>query len=318
VDELHVVQRETFEAVAERTGKRDQSLLLAISTPPRNGDRDGIMWQLVQTGRLADDPSFYFREYSAPNGCAVDDEAAWHLANPALGDFLYLDGVRSTLGTLRESSFRSHRLGQWVQHDDAWLPDGAWAKCKADRTVEPETEVVLAFDGSFSGDTTVIVGATIEGSPHLWVEGLWEAPEGPQGRDWRVPVVQVEDALRDACKRYAVKEIIADPYRWNRSLQVLEAEALPVAEFPQSAQRMTPATTSFYEAVVNKTLSHSGDPKLARHVANAVLREDSRGTRIVKEHKDSKRRIDAAVASIMAHSRATFYATKRSGLAVFV
>ncbi len=37
MDELHVVTDDTFEAMAARAGKRDHSLLLAISTPPRIG-----------------------------------------------------------------------------------------------------------------------------------------------------------------------------------------------------------------------------------------------------------------------------------------
>jgi phage terminase large subunit-like protein len=41
---------------------------------------------------------------------------------------------------------------------------------------------------------------------------------------------------------------------------------------------------------------HSGDSRLARHMGNAVLREDARGARLAKERKDSPRRIDAAVA----------------------
>jgi phage terminase large subunit-like protein len=48
----------------------------------------------------------------------------------------------------------------------------------------------------------------------------------------------------------------------------------------------------------------SFSPALARHVADAVLREDSRGARLSKEHKDSKRRIDAAMAAVMAVHRA--------------
>jgi phage terminase large subunit-like protein len=67
---------------------------------------------------------------------------------------------------------------------------------------------------------------------------------------------------------------------------------------------MTPATTGLYEAVVNGSVTHSGDQRLARHVANAVLRVDTRGSRLVKESKHSKRRIDLAVAAVMAHSRA--------------
>jgi phage terminase large subunit-like protein len=67
---------------------------------------------------------------------------------------------------------------------------------------------------------------------------------------------------------------------------------------------MGPATSRLYSAVVDGLLTHDGDPRLGRHVANAVLKQDARGARLAKEHKDSKRRIDAAVAAVMAHDRA--------------
>lgn len=51
-------------------------------------------------------------------------------------------------------------------------------------------------------------------------------------------------------------------------------------------------------------MTHSGDPVLTRHVSNAVLKSDARGVRIHKETKSSPRKIDAAVASIMALERA--------------
>ena len=51
-------------------------------------------------------------------------------------------------------------------------------------------------------------------------------------------------------------------------------------------------------------LSHDGDSRLARHVANVILKADSRGARLAKEHKDSTRRIDAAVCMVMAVHRA--------------
>jgi hypothetical protein len=53
---------------------------------------------------------------------------------------------------------------------------------------------------------------------------------------------------------------------------------------------------------------HSGDPRLARHIGNAAVRTDNRGTRIYKEHKHSTRRIDLAVCAIMAQSVAAMTA----------
>jgi phage terminase large subunit-like protein len=43
---------------------------------------------------------------------------------------------------------------------------------------------------------------------------------------------------------------------------------------------------------------------LNRHVGNATVRTDSRGTRVDKESKHSTRRMDLAVCAIMAHAAA--------------
>jgi phage terminase large subunit-like protein len=304
VDELHVVTDDTFEAMAARAGKREQSLLLAISTPPRAGQDDSVMRRLVDHGREGGDPSFFFREFIAPAGCALDDEAAWAVANPALDDFLHRDALRATLPPkMRENAFRRYRLGQWVTLEDAWLPDGAWAACADSAGSIPDgAEVVIALDGSFSRDCTALVVATAADRPHVHLYRLWEAPEG--SRDWRVPVVAVEDAIRAAGARWRVLEVAADPYRWQRSLEVLDQDGLPVHEFFQNAARMGPATARAYQLIVDQVLTQDGNPALARHMANAILRTDSRGARLAKEHKDSPRRIDAAVCTVMAVHRA--------------
>ena len=297
VDELHVVTDEVYEAMSAAAGKRDRSLALAISTAAV--DTESLMYRLLDHGRQGD-PSFFLREFTAPAGCALDDEAAWAVANPALHDFLHLDALRANLKTLRESSFRRYRLNQWVQDDDAWLPADMWDACADQRPVPDGADVVLALDGSFSQDATALVVAEIGEVPHLDVAGLWEPPPGRP--DWRVPVLDVEAAVRECCRRWSVTAILADPFRWQRSLQVLADDGLPIMEFPQSPQRMTPSTTGLYEAIANRTVTHSGDPRLARHVANATVRTDSRGTRIHKDTKHSTRRIDLAVCAIMAHS----------------
>jgi phage terminase large subunit-like protein len=74
--------------------------------------------------------------------------------------------------------------------------------------------------------------------------------------------------------------------------------------------------TALVAVSVNGTLTHSGDARLSRHIGNCVVRVDTRGTRLAKEHKHSLRRIDLAVAAVMAHSRATWLAG-RSGVQLF-
>jgi phage terminase large subunit-like protein len=126
-----------------------------------------------------------------------------------------------------------------------------------------------------------------------------------------VPVLDVEEAIRIACKERQVVNVVADPFRWTRSLQVLAGEGFPVLEFPQQPGRLAPATSSFYEAVVNKALTHDGHAELARHISHAIIKQDPRGVRITKESKKSTRRIDLAMAAIMAFDRAKELVGKR-------
>ena len=176
------------------------------------------------------------------------------------------------------------------------------------RTIPDGAEVVIGLDGSFSQDATGLVACTVSATPHVDVVALWEPPAGDP--DYRVPVYDVEQAIRDACRRWKVREVGCDPYRFTRTIQALQAERLPLVEFPQSPQRMTPATAGAYEAIVNRELTHSGNPDLARHVGNATVQEDSRGVRLAKDKAKSTRRIDLAVCLVMAHSRATWHASR--------
>jgi phage terminase large subunit-like protein len=185
-----------------------------------------------------------------------------------------------------------------VRLEGAWLPVSAWEACADPRPIPDGAEVTIGFDGSYSGDATAIVAVELGAVPHVDVVRVWEPPEGATG--WLVPITDVEDQLREACRRWKVRALAADAFRWARSLEILADEGLPVEVYPQSPARMTPATTRFAEAVLNQALTHSGNPDLGRHVTNAVVKADSRGTRIIKEHKHSTRRIDLAVAAVMA------------------
>jgi phage terminase large subunit-like protein len=68
---------------------------------------------------------------------------------------------------------------------------------------------------------------------------------------------------------------------------------------------MVPACSKVYDSVTEGTLTHDGDPLLARHLDNCKLKIDNLGPRIVKESRASNRRIDAAVSMVIAYDRAT-------------
>jgi phage terminase large subunit-like protein len=185
IDEAGRVDQEVYEVVSLATGKQVSSVVLAIGTP-------GPELENTVLGRLRsyaldhpEDELVVWREHSAAGfeDHPVDCPHCWELANPALGDFLARDGLTACLPPkMREASFRRARLCQLTdQLEEAWLPPSAWAGC-GDATINiPDgAEVVLAFDGSFNGDTTVLVVATVDQRPHIDLVELWEAG-GPPG-----------------------------------------------------------------------------------------------------------------------------------------
>ena len=111
--------------------------------------------------------------------------------------------------------------------DHPWPSGGAWQTCARPGPVLDGTPVVLALDGSFNNDTTAVVACSIEETPHLDIAALWGRPPSPSTarttKTYRVPIADVEDAIRQACRCWAVREVVADLYRWARSLQALES-----------------------------------------------------------------------------------------------
>lgn len=272
------------------------------------------------------DPAFLMEWWEASDGYDLDDPAqlaaAIREANPmAVVVEDYVDRlVRSYLehklaGKVHE--FLRYHLNRWVQNpEDQWMDLAAWdARSRAlalpdgtSRTAPPPadgTEVVLGFDGSENGDSTALMGCTIEPKRHWFVVGSWE--NEPRRDDWRVPVAEVEDALSVACGRWRVKEIAADVAYWRGSLSQLASRGMPVVEFPQGGKDFAAACDQAYEAVTRDFMSHDGDPRLRRHVANARRWVTEHGTRIKKEHGTSRRFIDLAVAGVMADARAEWH-----------
>lgn len=307
VDELHVVTREVWDAVALAAGKRDRSLTLAISTPA--AEVDSVMWDLVCYGRdHPEDRAFRLVEYACPAGCDLHDEDAWKVGNPALGDFLSIDAMRALVATTREGAFRRYRLGQWAAAADGWLPWGMWAE-RADptRVVADSERVIFGFDGSASGDSTALVGATVDGSPHVFVAGCWENPGDLR---WRVPRSEVDAAVSAVMERFDVVELACDPWGWRSEIEAW-AQRWPgrVVEQPTNVlARMAPATDRLYQLVATGTLSHDGDSRLAAHVGHCIARSTPLGDVVVKDRKSSPRKIDAAVAAILAVDRAAYHA----------
>lgn len=312
-DEVHAQPtRELWDVMALAMGARVEPLMIGITTAGVRADstgKDSLCYSMYQYGKRVatgeiSDPSFFMGWWEPENPDADHRSAdTWREANPGYDDLVAEEDFSSGVLKTLEAEWRTKRCNQWVSAATAWLPAGTWPACEDRRPIPEGARVVLGFDGSFSNDSTALVAVELGDDnqhPHLDVVECWEKP-AEAGQEWRVPIMQVEDAIRQACRRFDVQFIACDPYRWSRTYQVLEDEGLPIVEFPQSPARMVPATARFYEAVLNGQLTHSGDERLARHVDNCTVYTDSRGARLRKDSRNSPRKIDLAIAAVMAH-----------------
>jgi phage terminase large subunit-like protein len=312
VDECGVVNPETWQVVCLASGKREVSTVVGIGTPSVNPD--SVLANARRYARdFPDDKTTAYREHSAagfedhPTTCVH----CWRLANPALGDFLAEDSMLAVQPPkMSEAAFRRARLCQFVDANESpFIEPGIWDALSTGVGVRDGAEVAIALDGSLSDDSTALLVGTVSATPHFDKFAVWANPGDPE---WRVPVLQVEDAIRQACRRWKVREVVADPAYWTRSLQILASEGLPIMKFPHSPTRQTAATNDLHTCALNGRMTHSGDETLRLHVLNATVVESDRGIRISKaSRKRSAGKVDLCACLVMAHSRATWLAMKK-------
>lgn len=314
VDELGEVDEDTWRTLILGAGKAgDDAMALGIGTPP---NRDSSVLMDLRDRWLADpdNPNLAFVEFSAA-GFEHHDALCVHcleLANPQLDDFLSRAKAVAMLEEVGEAEYRRKRLCQPIRTNESpFIQPEVWEGLNTGQPVPDGAEVVIALDGSFGGrdgDATALVIGTVSAEPHFAVLGVWEN-DGTPG--YRIPVLEVEDTIRAARERWRVAELVADPFRWQRSLAVLAGEGLTVSEFPWSPARTTKATTELFTAATAGKFTHSGDPVLTRHVLAATVIESNGGLRIGKtSRKRGAAKVDCAAALLMCHSRCVYLGTK--------
>lgn len=198
----------------------------------------------------------------------------------------------------QEIAFRRYRLNQWVRTNvESWLPAGAWDACRSELDLEDGLPVWVGVDVALKRDSTAVVVVQPQGERLVARAKVWH-PDLVT-----MDLAGVEQYLRELHARFEVREIAFDPAFFQRSAEALADDGLPMVEFAQSPQRMVPAIATTYDMVVNRVVAHSGDPMFADQVLSAAPRSTDSGIRLSKGK--SRRKIDAAIALVMAVDRAT-------------
>lgn len=308
-DELHEWsgnKARVFLVITNSIAKRRDGLVLMISTA---GSQDSELLRAkydkgkaIEAGVVVDD-SFLMDWAEADaalnphDGPEVRAEMA-RQANPHVDQFGTLEFVERRWHETPEHEWRRYFGNQWwVPPLDSWLPIGAWTACEGAVTISPDLPTWVGVDMALKHDSIACVVVQPQPDGRVFTQAKVWFPSGST-----VDVAAVENHLRDLHRNLTLREVAYDPAYFERSAQVLADDGLPMVEFPQSASRMVPACQTAYELICTGVVVHDGDAVFADQVVSASPRETDGGWRLSKGK--SKRKIDAAIALVMALSRA--------------
>lgn len=211
------------------------------------------------------------------------------------------------------SESRRKYLNQPTVHEEAWTSPAAWALlANRKRTVDPDEDVVLFFDGSRNRDATALVGCCVSDG-HVFVWDIWEPDLRAVQRD--VNPYEVDASVDAAFSSLNVVAFFADVNEWESFVKIewperyghrLRVWAARLGRDPQPiawdmrghVYDFTRAVELVESEITEHAFTHDDDPRLARHVANLRRRPNRWGVSVGKASPDSPLKIDAAICMI--------------------
>lgn len=121
-----------------------------------DGGMDPSEWAEAHDGAIG------LFEWSAPDGCALDDDAGLLQANPSCGfGGMTLRSLKADIDGMDEAGFRTEVLCQWVTADvKPYIDPGAWAElADPSSSIPADGRVVLSVDVSADRSTSYVAAA---------------------------------------------------------------------------------------------------------------------------------------------------------------
>jgi phage terminase large subunit-like protein len=335
VDELHVVDKEVYAFLTNRLAKRDQTLLLTISTA--GYDAEGVGHTIFELSRRsienpAEKPWVFSIIYQAESEEDLTDEDEWAKAHPNLDVTVRRNIVRSkALEAVDHSSLRvnfvTEQLNRWASSREAWLNMERWEAC-SDPGLRLEDfkgrQAFIGLDMSQRNDVTgkayVFVDTDAEGRRSYRVFTRSYLPEAAVGRNPRyggwvqdghlmetegevIDFARVEAELVDDLRDFPGSEVCYDPQFMVQMAQNLTARGHVAIEVRPTRDNFNPAMKELEAAVLEGRLHHDGNPCTAWQMGNVTVRPNAAGV-IYPAKQSGTQKIDVAYAIFTALHRA--------------
>ena len=253
---------DAWAAVTKTTMARPRPQIVALSNA---GDSSSVVLNHLRTLGLATldggDPSIGFFEWSAPEGCDLDDRDGWAAANPALGHTITEASIAAALATDPEPIFRTEVLCQQVDEiEQRVIPELAWVALTRDDTITGPVSVSVEVTMKRDEACVWVCGANSTGTAQI------ECADHRAGTDW------VSERVGELIERH---EVLAVGCRSGGPVASLLPELRGVCEDSQTefvavnSAQFAGMCGGFFDAVIGGSLAHRADPRLNASVSAA-------------------------------------------------
>lgn len=263
-------------------------------------------------------------EWACTDDDDLTDPAVVKLANPATWvTTASIEDAQEAPG-ITPWSFARYRANVWTLGFKSWLPSGVWMGMKVGGEfdgsiyswptqrrrelieapprlgIQEDDDVFAFLDMARYRDSAAIVCvAPREGQkPAVWLALI----ERSGGEDSPIAYEPVKAMFRELDGHYRLLAAGYDPKYFDQAASELSDEGLPLIEFPQSNERLCPASANVREAILRRAYAHDGDPILAAHVEAAVVKDVGPDQfRLMKAKTPGAPPVDALIAFTCAH-----------------
>jgi len=220
------------------------------------------------------------------------------------GGWVDLDRIEQEMDdpATKEADGRRFYFNQITQGSLQWMNPQKWKDCENTnvRPLSKNDPITLGFDGGIRDDSTALVACRIEDSAIFPIR-IWERPEGD--KNWEVNFVAVDLYVREMLENYNVIRMNCDPAYWQDIVGrwAIDYEDIVWEWWTNRKKAMAESNERFHTAVETGNIVHPGDEVLTRHILNAHTDETPWGDLLRKDIRGGSRKIDAAIASVLAY-----------------
>ena len=281
-------------ALSKTVSARPRGMILAISNA--GDDESVVLNHLRETALSETDDTLGLFEWSAPEGCPIDDEDGWVQANPGLGFTVREASIRSSLTTDPPEVFRTEILCQRVKLLNPAIDQDQWHTCTDPAPFTEKRRVAFCLDVAPNQQHATLAAAAVlpDGRVRVEIVKAWDGINCLQQLKNELPGLVIKNKPK-ALGWFPVGPAAA----LASSLKTRKVNWPPAGVKVEAISGEAAAVCmGFASEVSSLQVAHSADPLLDAHVGSAERLQQGDSWRFTRKGQGNVDALYAAAGAV--------------------